>query len=66
MEERNKVQHNVCMNLGMDIRNHGSRMEKYLIDLTTTEKKFEYEIAVLEDENEEKLEVLGKNLDEAK
>ena len=66
MEERNKVQHNVCMNLGMDMRRFGSRMEKYLVDLTTTEKKFEYEKAVLEDENEEKLEQLTKSLDDAK
>lgn len=66
MEERNKVQHNLCMNFGMDVRNYGSRMEKYLVDLTTTEKKFEYEKAVLEDENEEKLEELTKNLDDAK
>lgn len=50
----------------MNMRNFGTRMEKYLIDLTTTEKKFEYEIAVLEDENEEKLEALTKNLDDEK
>jgi hypothetical protein len=66
MEERDKIQNNVCINFGLSLVPFGKRMEKYNIDHTQTEKKFEYEKAVLEDENEDKLEELTKNLDEAK
>lgn len=66
MEERDKIQNYVCQNLGHSMLPFGKRMEKYIIDHTQTEKKFEYEKAVLEDENEDKLVELTKNLDEAK
>jgi hypothetical protein len=66
MEERDKIQNNVCQNLGSCLVPFGKRMEKYNVDHTQTEKKFEYEKAVLEDENEDKLIELTKNLDDAK
>jgi predicted nucleic acid-binding Zn-ribbon protein len=55
MEERDKIQNNVCINFGNSLLPFGKRMEKYIVDHTQTEKKFEYEKAVLEDENEDKL-----------
>ena len=66
MEERDKIQNNVCINMGNSLVNYGKRMEDYIVDHTQTEKKFEYEKGVLEDENDEKLEQLTKKLDDSK
>ena len=66
MEERDKIQNNVCTNLGNDLMKFGARMEKYIHDQTETEKKYEYEKAILEDEDDEKLEKLTTGLDAAK
>jgi hypothetical protein len=52
--------------MGLNMSHFGKRMEQFIVDHTTTEKKFEYEKAMLEEQNEDNLEKLTKQMDDAK
>lgn len=66
IEERDTVQHQVCLNLGHSYMKFGKRMDKYTLDYSVTEHNFGYEKGILEEKNEEALIKLSKELDDCK
>jgi len=65
-ESRDKRSNDLCVQIGRSLQGYATRLTKFVGDQEESKTKYELEKAKLEDENNEKLEELAKNLDTAK